>query len=54
MGVIKAFTLDQAATIAKVSKRRAAYWARHGIVVPSLVYRTDRQPHHYLYDFVGL
>lgn len=54
MGVIKAFTLEQAATIAKVSKRRAAYWARHGIVVPSLVYETDRQPHHYLYDFVDL
>lgn len=54
MSVSKAFTLEQAATISRVSKRRATYWARHGIVVPSLVYRTDRQPHHYLYDFVDL
>lgn len=54
MSVIKAFTLDQAATIANVSKRRAAYWARHGIVVPSLAYDVERRPHRYLYDFVDL
>jgi uncharacterized protein (DUF433 family) len=54
MSVIRAFTLDQAATIANVSKRRAAYWARHGIVVPSLAYDADRLPHRYLYDFVDL
>jgi len=54
MSVIRAFTLDQAASIAKVSKRRAASWARHGIVVPSVVYDVDRVPHHYLYDFVDL
>lgn len=54
MSVIKAFTLDQAATIANVSRRRAAYWARHGIVVPSLAYDVERRPHRYLYDFVDL
>lgn len=54
MSVIKAFTLEQAATISKVSKRRAVYWARHGIVVPSVAYDVDHIPHHYLYDFVDL
>lgn len=54
MSVIKAFTLDQAATITSVSKRRAAYWARHGILVPSRAYDVDHLPHRYLYDFVDL
>lgn len=54
MSIIRAFTLDQATAITHVSKRRAAYWARHDIVVPSIAYETSRNPHHYLYDFVDL
>ena len=54
MSVTRAFTLDQATAITGISKRRAAYWARHGIVVPSIAYETARHPHHYLYDFVDL
>lgn len=54
MSVIRAFTLDRATAITHVSKRRAAYRASHGIVVPSVAYETDRNPHHYLYDLVDL
>lgn len=54
MTIIKAFTLEQAATVSGISTRRARYWARHGILIPHLLYETSRYPHRFLYDFTDV
>lgn len=54
MSVIRAFTLEQAANIAHISKRRARYWARKGVLVPHIAYDTTQSPHRYLYDFTDV
>lgn len=57
MSAILAFTLEQAARVAKVSKRRVSYWASRGVLVPSVLYDTESRPKRYLYSFqdvVGL
>jgi len=58
MSVIRAFNIEQAARLAKISKRRASYWARGDIDVlkPSILF-VPLQPGRYLYSFedvVGL
>lgn len=54
MSIIKAFTLEQASRVARVSERRARYWASRGVLVPQLLYDRSRSPHRYLYDFTDV
>jgi uncharacterized protein (DUF433 family) len=54
MTLFRAFTLEQAATVAQVSERRARYWASRGVLVPHLLYDRARAPHRYLYDFTDV
>ncbi len=54
MSVIRAFTLEQAATVAHISTRRASYWASRDVLVPTVLYDTTATPHRYLYDFADV
>lgn len=52
--VTRAFTLDQAAKLGRVSTRQASYWAKEGILVPSILYDRERRPMRYLYSFADV
>jgi uncharacterized protein (DUF433 family) len=54
MSVIKAFTREQAAKVAKISERRASYWARHGVLIPSVAYDVSTNPHRFVYSFIDV
>ena len=57
MTVVRAFSLEQAAGLAKVSERQASYWAHNDLLQPSILYDRTRRPTRYLYSFqdvVGL
>jgi uncharacterized protein (DUF433 family) len=54
MSVVKAFTREQAARIASVSERRLSYWARHGVLVPSIAYNVSDYPHRFVYSFTDV
>lgn len=54
MNLIKAFTLEQAARVAKVSPRRVAYWARREVLTPTLLYDPSSHPRRYLYTFADV
>ena len=54
MSVIQAFTREQASNVARISERRASYWARSGVLKPSLLYDVQTYPHHYLYNFADV
>ncbi len=54
MSVIKAFTREQAANVAKISERRASYWARHGVLVPSIARDVSTYPHRFVYSFADV
>ena len=54
MSVIAAFTREQAAKVANVSERRASYWARHGVLVPSVSFDLSNIPHRYVYSFADV
>lgn len=52
--VIRAFTREQASKVTGVSPRRMAYWARCGVLTPSILYDTESHPYSYMYDFVDV
>jgi uncharacterized protein (DUF433 family) len=54
MVLVANFTLEQAARIARISPRRATYWAARNVLVPSVAYDPSRSPHVYIYDFVDV
>lgn len=57
MTVIRAFTKEQAAKLAKASERQVSYWATSDVLQPSILYDRERRPIRYLYSFedvVGL
>lgn len=54
MAVFHAYTIEQAAKVAKVSPRRVRYWAESGVLVPSVMYDTETSPRHALYSFRDL
>lgn len=54
MNVIKAFTREQAAKVARISPRRVSYWASKGILLPSYLYDVSSKPYRYLYSFVDV
>lgn len=54
MMVFKAYTTKQAAKVVKVSPRRIAYWARQGVLVPSVLSVPGAPIAHSLYSFADL
>lgn len=48
------YSIELASTIAGISRRRAADWARDGVFVPSRIYATDHRPYTHLYSFDDL
>jgi uncharacterized protein (DUF433 family) len=55
MAVLRAFTLEQAARVARVSERRIRYWDQKDVLSPSLVAEAGRRtPYGRIYSFQDL
>lgn len=54
MAIFRAYTTEQAATVAHVSPRRVSYWASSGVLIPGVVYDPDASPRRALYSFADV